>query len=263
MWRRLRPEPTDDIQMKICAVVPAAGRGSRLGIAVPKIMAPLSGGETIWSVLRRKLLRVADHINLIVSPEGEPLMRDHAASDITQRLVSISVQPEPIGMGDAIFRGYPVWSRASMILVVWGEQIFVSSATLKETCALHGGAERTVALPLAALPNPYVEYRFATGGRLTEVRQSREGERCASGGLGDVGTFALSTGGLQTEWNNYRADAAVGATTGEANFLPFLPHLSAAGWRFKQMMVRDAREARGVNTPEDLAFFRSLRGEIE
>jgi bifunctional UDP-N-acetylglucosamine pyrophosphorylase/glucosamine-1-phosphate N-acetyltransferase len=249
--------------MRICAVVPAAGRGSRLGIAVPKIMAPMGAGETIWTILRRKLLRVADHINLIVSPDGEPLIREHAAADIRRGLVSLSIQPKPVGMGDAIFRGYPIWSRAPIILIVWGDQIFVSVETLAEACALHGGADRTVALPLAALPEPYVDYQFADDGRLLVVRQSREGDRCAPGGLGDIGTFALSTGGLLSEWNGYLTDAAAGAMTGEANFLPFLPYLSSRHWSVKRMIVRDAREARGVNTPEDLAFFRSLGGGIE
>jgi bifunctional UDP-N-acetylglucosamine pyrophosphorylase/glucosamine-1-phosphate N-acetyltransferase len=249
--------------MKICAVVPAAGRGSRLGIAAPKILAPLGGGETIWTILRRKLLRVADHINLIVSPASEPLVREHAAPDIRDGLVTLSIQPKPIGMGDAIFRGHPVWSRAPMILVVWGDQIFVSIETLAKACALHGGDARALALPLAALPEPYVEYEFAADGRLLAVLQSREGDRCAPGGLGDIGTFVLSADGLLAEWNSYLAQAPAGAMTGEANFLPFLPYLSAKGWSVKRMIVRDEREARGVNTPEDLAFFRALGGGIE
>jgi bifunctional UDP-N-acetylglucosamine pyrophosphorylase/glucosamine-1-phosphate N-acetyltransferase len=54
--------------MRICAVVPAAGRGSRLHESLPKLLAPLGHGATLWSVLSRKLLAVVDHINLIVSP---------------------------------------------------------------------------------------------------------------------------------------------------------------------------------------------------
>jgi bifunctional N-acetylglucosamine-1-phosphate-uridyltransferase/glucosamine-1-phosphate-acetyltransferase GlmU-like protein len=248
--------------VRICAVVPAAGRGSRLGIALPKILAPLGGDETIWTVMRRKLLRVADHVNLVVSPEGEALMRLRAGADIERGLVSLSVQPEPIGMGDAIFRGHSIWSRAPIVLVVWGDQIFVSRETLAAACALHGNAARTIALPLASIAEPYVEYVFGDNDRLLAVRQSREGDRCAPGGLGDVGAFVLSTEGLLPEWNSYLAGARAGAVTGEANFLPFLPYLSGRGWSVKRTLVRDAREARGINTPEDLAFFRSL-GPIE
>ena len=49
-----------------------------------------------------------------------------------------------------------------------------------------------------------------------------------------------------------------GAQTGEANFLPFLPHLARNGWTLRRTHVDDPNEARGINTPEDLDFFRAL-----
>ena len=64
--------------MKTCAVIPAAGRGTRLGLDRPKILAPLSSSETIWSVLRRKLLAMVDHIHVILSPEGERTLSSSA-----------------------------------------------------------------------------------------------------------------------------------------------------------------------------------------
>ena len=54
------------------------------------------------------------------------------------------------------------------------------------------------------------------------------------------------------------AAAARGKSTGEINFLPFLPALSAQGWAVTPLEVTDATEARGINTKTDLAFFQSL-----
>src|SRR6185312_16601299 len=99
--------------------------------------------ETIWMALRRKLLMVVDHVNVIVSAEGETLMREVLEGEGLTTQVSLSLQPEPLGMGDAIFRGYPVWSRAAAILIVWGDQVFVSAETLARACALHNGFART------------------------------------------------------------------------------------------------------------------------
>ena len=244
--------------MKICAVVPAAGRGTRLGIEAPKLLAPLGEGETIWTVLRQKLLSVADHINVIVSPQGERMVRDVVEREDSRARVSLSIQPEPVGMGDAIFRGYPVWSRAAAILIVWGDQVFVSAETLARACALHNGFARTVVLPVVSLPQPYVEYVFADDGRLAAVRQSREGDVCTPDGYGDIGTFVLSVPGLHSAWSKYLAQAPAGTLTGETNFLPFLPYLSSLGWAVKRLVTADPREARGVNTPDDLAFFKSI-----
>jgi bifunctional UDP-N-acetylglucosamine pyrophosphorylase/glucosamine-1-phosphate N-acetyltransferase len=244
--------------MRICAVVPAAGRGSRLGLDRPKIFAPISDTDTIWSVMRRKLLAVADHINLVASPESEPAFRAVLRDDLELGLVSISIQSTPIGMGDAIFQGFPVWSKAHIALIIWGDQVFVSPETLAQSLALHGMAPNTVILPVAALPAPYVEYVFTPDGNLSSVRQSREGDQCSSGGYNDVGTFIVSVSGLAPLWREYLAQMDKGSITGEVNFLPFLPFLVRHGWQVRRCEIADAREARGVNVPDDLAFFRQI-----
>src|SRR5689334_16795046 len=56
--------------MKICAVIPAAGRGTRLGGTGPKILTRLSERHTIWSILYEKLSPLVDHIHLVLSPEA-------------------------------------------------------------------------------------------------------------------------------------------------------------------------------------------------
>jgi bifunctional UDP-N-acetylglucosamine pyrophosphorylase/glucosamine-1-phosphate N-acetyltransferase len=83
--------------MKICALIPAAGRGTRLGSDRPKILTPLTAQETIWSILYARLSPLVDHIHLVLSPQGAPAFPPPPAN------VSISIQPTAIGMGDAIF----------------------------------------------------------------------------------------------------------------------------------------------------------------
>jgi bifunctional UDP-N-acetylglucosamine pyrophosphorylase/glucosamine-1-phosphate N-acetyltransferase len=242
--------------VKICAVVPAAGRAKRLGGKGPKLLTQFGNGETIWSILSRKLLAVAGQINVIVSPEGEPAIREAIESKKLAGRVFLSIQAAPTGMGDAIFCGFPVWSRADVLLIVWGDQVFVSKDTMRRTCSFHNGVARTIILPVVRLPQPYVEYVFNGDGGLESVRQSREGDLCAPNGYNDIGTFALSVPGLRDAWTHYLTQMHRGAGTGEINFLPFLSYLASAGWAVKRLDVADPREARGINTPDDLEFFR-------
>ena len=237
------------LAMRICAVIPAAGRGSRLGMEKPKILAPLSPRQTIWSVLHAKLAPLVDHIHLVLSPEGA---RDFPP--LPPR-VSHSIQPAPTGMGDAIFGARDHWQEFDAILVVWGDQVFVSQDTLRRALAAMATPEKRAVLPLTRMAIPYVEYVF-DGACLTKVLQSREGDHTAPNGFSDVGTFLLGTQKLASAWGTYLSVAARGQQTGEVNFLPFLPFLSAQGWTITPLEVADPTEARGINTPEDLSFFR-------
>lgn len=237
--------------MKICAVIPAAGHGTRLGADLPKILTPLTQAQTVWSILHQKLSPLVDHIHLVLSPRGETMFPHLPAN------VSHGVQPTPTGMGDAIFRGHGVWSNYDAILIVWGDQVFVSSDTLERAIAALTASQRQAVLPVTRMPAPYVEYVFE-GDRLAGVLQTREGDATTPDGYSDVGTFLLATGGLKEAWDKYLAAAPRGGKTGEINFLPFLPFLSAQGWQVQPLEVADPTEARGINTPDDLAFFRNL-----
>ena len=240
--------------MKICAVIPAAGGGTRLGADAPKILLPIAAGQTIWSILHAKLSPLVDHIHLILSPDGAKVFPHLPAN------ASYSIQPAPLGMGDAIFRGHDVWSRYDAVLIVWGDQVFVSHDTLRRAIAALGTPEQHAVLPVTRMAVPYVEYVF-DGTRLNKVLLTREGDVTTPNGFSDVGTFLLATHGLKAMWDDFlgRTHGGLkGEKTGEINFLPFLPYLSERGWKFTPLEVSDATEARGINTQEDLAFFQNL-----
>jgi len=237
--------------MKICAVIPAAGRGTRLGSELPKILTPLTAHHTIWSILHAKLAPLVDHTHLVLSPDGAKQFPALPAN------VSVSIQPEPIGMGDAIFRGFETWSKYDAVLIVWGDQVFVSTDTLTRAIAALKSPQKHIALPVTRMTAPYVEYVFKDQ-RLTKVLQTREGDITTPDGFSDVGAFLLGTESLKPAWDDYLAGAQRGNGTGEINFLPFLPFLSTRGWTVTPLEVADATEARGINTKTDLAFFQSL-----
>ncbi len=249
--------------MKTCAVIPAAGRGSRLGLDLPKLLVPLTERETIWSVLKRNLRPHVDHIHVVLSPAGASSFGQALKGDSDASMISTSIQPAPTGMGDAIFRGEPTWSRYRNIIVVWGDQVHVSQNTIASSLVAPGRRRATRRDSPGRPAEPYVEYRFDAAGRLDKILQTREGDVCQPGGLGDVGTFVLSTGGLADDWQTFLAQVERGALTGEVNFLPFLAFLSRTGWDVRSLPVVDPREARGINTADDLVFFREVYREAD
>ncbi|GAA0553957.1 NTP transferase domain-containing protein [Actinomadura livida] len=244
----------------VCAVVPAAGRGTRLGLDVPKIMVEIADGATVWDLLYRALRPSVDHVHVVVAPAAETRFHRLAAAEIARGAVSVSVQREPTGMGDAVFGASGHWESHGGILVVWGDQVNLTRGTVRRVVDAHLRAPG-LTIPLVPMPDPYVEYELS-GGRLLRVRQSREGDACRPGGLSDVGVFCLGTAGLAAAWRDYLAAASRGAMTGEVNFLPFLAYLSLVRGRdVTAVHVDDPDEARGINTAADLEFARRRHAE--
>jgi bifunctional UDP-N-acetylglucosamine pyrophosphorylase/glucosamine-1-phosphate N-acetyltransferase len=229
--------------MRICAVIPAAGRGTRLGLDVPKILVPVNDQMTVWHVLRDLLLPHVEHVHVVLSPPAMELFQSVHRAEREQARISASVQEVPRGMGDAIFGSHDFWKDFDSILIVWGDQVNLSHGTVQQV--VNACQEKsTVVLPLTRQETPYVQYDFEDE-RLMGVRQSREHDRMDQSGDSDVGAFALSVAG------------SVGSGTGEINFTPFMPYLSRqAGWRVVPIVVPDVHEARGINTPDDLEFAR-------
>lgn len=241
---------------KICAVIPAAGRGSRLGLDCPKILVPIEENLTVWNVLRNSLSPVSERIHVILAPPVMAPFEQVLKSEANEARVTISAQPIPLGMGDAIFGAEPFWRDFETILIVWGDQVNLSADTLKQVAA-KSSADRTMVLPLVECNNPYVQYDLSDG-VLTHVRQSREGDVMDPSGFSDVGVFALSVPGLIDCWNQFVKQSTAGAQTNELNFLPFLPFLShRCRWNLQKVLVTDPVEALGINTPEDLQITRA------
>jgi bifunctional UDP-N-acetylglucosamine pyrophosphorylase/glucosamine-1-phosphate N-acetyltransferase len=243
----------------VCAVIAAAGRGSRLGMNVPKLLLPLGGDRTVWDILYGTLAPQVQHVQVILHPSMVAPFEAHLSNHPPrQATVSYAFQETPRGMGDAVFCGRAMWEQFTNILVVWGDQVSVSAATIGRTLSLqHSAPFPAISLPLCRQPVPYVDYIFNDAQRIVRVLQSREGDACRPNGLSDVGVFALSTGGLTAAWEGFLARSDCGKQTGEVNFLPFLPYLSSVcGWYTQSFEVDDIHESRGINTPEDLAFFK-------
>jgi len=244
---------------KVCALVPAAGRGSRLKQEMPKILVPIVKEKRVWNILYEKLSPIVDQIHVVVSPKGISLFEQQMKKDHIMDGVSTSIQPSPIGMGDAIFGAYDFWKNYESLFIIWGDQVFVSTETIQETITNHFSSnENGLTIPISFVNRPYVQYLFNDDlSALKEIKQSREGDTMDENGFTDVGVFCLSTINLRDLWHTYLEKVPRGLKTGEVNFLPFLSYLSTElCWNVKTVFVKDPIESRGINTPQDMDFFR-------
>lgn len=244
---------------RVCAVIPAAGRGTRFNYNKPKILTEVLEDKTVWDILYEKLSPIVDKIHVVLSPESFNLFEKKLANNNMPNSVSTSIQKAPIGMGDAIFGAFDFWKNYENILIIWGDQVSVSVKTLEETIDYHFlSTGRSMIIPTAYVSEPYVQYIFNNDfSELLNIKQTREGEICDERGYADVGVFCLSTSKLKDEWEEFLMTQHRGKLTGEINFLPFLTYLSKEkSWSLQNIKIDDPTETRGINTLQDLFFFR-------
>lgn len=235
-------------------IVPAAGLGTRLGGGVPKAMALVAGKPMIQRVLEQHRGRVALAVP-VVRPGMEGAI-EAAAADAGMPARCI-VQEQPTGMLDAILlaAGEVRRERPDCVWITWCDQVAVRAETLDAlaaACADPG--EVSLAFPTSTGPQPYIHFERDAQGRVTGLRQRREGDAMPAAGESDAGLFALSRRTYLEELPAFAAAFRDRGATGERNFLPFIPWLAA---RYPDAVRTfpcvEPIEAVGVNTPADLA----------
>jgi bifunctional UDP-N-acetylglucosamine pyrophosphorylase / glucosamine-1-phosphate N-acetyltransferase len=234
-------------------VVPAAGTGSRLGGPTPKLLVPVGGRPMIDRIL--SLYRpFADRAVIVVSPAADAQMRDHLPSlPVASTLV---VQQEATGMLDAIMlaRDGIERTRPRRVLVTWCDQVAIHPGTAAAVAEVaRGSPAPDLVMPTNLGPDPYVHLVRGADGRIAGVLHRREGDAMPPLGESDAGVFDLSLRCFLEWLPQYAAAPAVGARTGERNFVPFAAWVAARGG-VVTVPCREPEEAVGINTPDDLAL---------
>lgn len=235
-------------------IVPAAGRGSRLHTSAPKALVSVAGRPMIDHLVRFCRPHV-QHVAVVAHPSFAAVMHDHLSRTCGDGLqCDVVDQPTPTGMLDAILLASPVvdGARPERIWTLWCDQVGVLPGTL-ERLALAEQASNVPALVFPSVPqrNPYIHFQRDADGRIVRVLQRREHDDMPDVGESDMGLFSLSPEAYLTALPQFARETAPGQGTGERNFLPFIPWL-AARQTVTTIPCTDAREAIGINTPEDL-----------
>jgi len=242
------------------ALIPAAGRGTRLAYDKPKILYPVLGRPLLdWLV--DALQEVCSRFVLVLSPEGREAVEPVARARLGNAL-EIRIQSTPLGMADAVQQGLPAVSTPNT-LVVWGDQVTLRPQTIRACAAVHeANPVATLTLASCMRRDPYVSISRDASGRILEVHQARESEVRGAVGENDCGLFLFSTPVLAEVLADARSrNAGVGAQTGEFNLLPLLPCFEREPGSVRTVRIEDLGETVGINSRTDVATAEKILGE--
>jgi bifunctional UDP-N-acetylglucosamine pyrophosphorylase/glucosamine-1-phosphate N-acetyltransferase len=246
--RRSQPE-------RWTAVVPAAGRGTRLGSDRPKILFEVAG-RMILDWLVDLLLPRCGSIVLVAAPWSADAISTAAAARSSR--VRIAVQPEAIGMADAVERGLALVDTENVV-VIWGDQAAVRGESLDLAIGLHEQSCALATVPTVWRRHPYVHLARDSAGRIVEVLQAREGDSMPSEGESDTGVFLFRTNALIRSVAAMRiSGSGLGKATKEWNLLPVLSLLDTLPGNVLTAAIGTEEECVGVNTQAEASLIASI-----
>jgi bifunctional N-acetylglucosamine-1-phosphate-uridyltransferase/glucosamine-1-phosphate-acetyltransferase GlmU-like protein len=241
-------------------VIPAAGRGTRLGWNGPKLLYPVSGKPMI-DYLFERYAPLIDRVVIVVAPDAVKLVRGHLT--VRGWDAECVVQTEPAGMLPAILCSGPTVERYQprQIWITWCDQIAISAGTAQRLAReLDDDPTAALVFPTVRQQPPYIHFAREADGRISHVLQRREGDTMPAVGESDAGLFALAVETYRHALAEYDRLAGAGRRTNERNFLPFIPWLAARAV-VRTFNVPNPREAIGVNSPDDVRTLETyLRG---
>jgi len=241
--------------MSARAIVLAAGKGTRMKSALPKVLHELCGRPMLWWTLEALTRAGVDSITVVTNPDLEAQFgQDPALADFDAQTV---VQPEQAGTGDAVRVALATMPpREGAVLVTYGDMPLIDESLLRGVmAALTKRPGRLLALVTAHMPLPSTFGRVVRDGkRVARIVEARD---CSDDELEldemNAGVYAYDE----------RALRDVLPRIGNANvqgeyYLTDTIALLAAEGRVVPVVARDHRTVLGINDRVELAHARAI-----
>ncbi|HEX7533579.1 MAG TPA: bifunctional UDP-N-acetylglucosamine diphosphorylase/glucosamine-1-phosphate N-acetyltransferase GlmU [Methyloceanibacter sp.] len=155
------------------AIVLAAGKGTRMKSALPKVLHRIAGAPMIAHVLRAAQAAGIGKTSLVVGPGMEDVAR--AATALEPKL-QVFVQAEQLGTADAVKAARQAFEDfTGNVLILYGDTPLLRAETLDAVRAeLDGGADLVVIGFEAENPIGYGRLLLDDRGRLAAIREEKD-----------------------------------------------------------------------------------------
>lgn len=236
----------------------AAGQGTRMKSALPKVLHPLAGRPLFIHALGTAQRLLPARVAIVIGHGADLVRQAHNGTNVTW-----AIQDKQLGTGHAVICAKEVFDRFSgEVLILSGDVPLIKEATLRAMVAQHRSRQAAVTLLTAALDRPqgYGRVMRDASGKVTGIVEEKDASD-SQRQIREVnaGIYVVSSAFLF---------AALGAVNNDNRqgeyYLPDIVAIGLAqGKTIETVQVADAREMMGVNTREELAFMeKSLRESI-
>jgi bifunctional UDP-N-acetylglucosamine pyrophosphorylase/glucosamine-1-phosphate N-acetyltransferase len=195
----------------ITAIVLAAGLGKRMKSALPKVLHRAAGTPLVLFPIRAALAAGADAVVCVVSPEVKDRVAESLARELPGARVSIAVQAEPRGTGDAVRAGIGE-VESERVLILCGDTPLVRAHDVRALVDALGEGELALMSAVLDEPHGYGRVLRDARGEVTEVREHRDLRTDEERAVREVnaGVYVAKTASLRAALERITADNAAG-----------------------------------------------------
>jgi len=235
------PEPT--------VVILAAGEGTRMRSALPKVLHPLCGRPLIaWPVQASRDARAG---RVIVVDNPKRLLAEHLPDG-----VEVAIQEEPRGTGDAVAAAAGLLDPTATVVVINGDLALLTADAIRKLIDAHeaAGAAATMATMELDEPGTYGRVIRDADGSVIRVAEAKKAGDATAEELEirevNAGVYAFDGGALIAALQRLDSDNAQGEL-----YLPdVLPAMREAGREVAAHPIGDPDLTHGVDDRVDLAY---------
>jgi bifunctional UDP-N-acetylglucosamine pyrophosphorylase/glucosamine-1-phosphate N-acetyltransferase len=231
-------------------VILAAGEGTRMRSAVPKVLHPLCGRPLVaWPIAAA---RAAGAGTVVVVDNPKRRLADQLPEG-----VEVAIQAEPLGTGDAVAAAVAHIDRADTVVVINGDVPLLTADAIRGLVEAHdaAGAAATMATMEPDDPGAYGRVIRGADGEVERVAEAKPGSGDATEeelAIREVntGVYAFDGGALLDALDQLGSDNAQGEV-----YLPdVLPAIRRAGGTVAGHPIGDPDLTHGVDDRIDLAY---------
>src|SRR3954447_11240907 len=235
----------------LTVLIMAAGQGTRMKSALPKVLHPVCGRPMLHWVIAAARDAGADNVVAITRP-GD------AVEQALPEGTSDAPQTEGEGTGSAVLAARDRVDPDSTVIVLSGDVPLTSSKLLAELVAKHEEEQATATLLTTSELDPTGYGRIVRGGdgNVERIVETKHTEGVPAGELAireiNIGTYAFSARAL------FDALDQVEETNGERYLTSVFPLFLQNGGKIAAHTTTDVSSAMGVNTRADLAAVQEI-----
>ncbi|MBB5956339.1 bifunctional UDP-N-acetylglucosamine pyrophosphorylase/glucosamine-1-phosphate N-acetyltransferase [Saccharothrix tamanrassetensis] len=245
----------EGVPTPVSTIVLAAGEGTRMRSATPKVLHRIAGRSLVEHAVRAAAGTDPDHLAVVVG-HGRAAVTQHldSLSTALDRKVTVAVQEQQKGTGHAVGCGLAELPEdlGGTVVVTYGDTPLLDAPTLRDLLVEHGASGNAVTVLTAVVPDPtgYGRIVRSASGEVEGIVEQKDATP-AQQAIAEInsGVYAFDAAVLRDALTRISTDNV----QGELYLTDVLSVARADGRRVGAVVTTDAWLVEGVNDRVQLA----------